>query len=72
MHKSFHYFVVTLTFLPFSCTLIYITVSKYACTYLKTYPFSLSSNSKSAEKQVHFVFLSNPVLPFFYLSLCRL
>ncbi len=72
MRKSFHYFVVTLPFLPFSCTLIYITVSKYACSHLRTYPFSLSYNSKSAEKQVHFVFLSNPVLPFFYLSLCRL
>lgn len=72
MRKSFHYFVVTLPFLPFSCTLICITVSKYACFHLKIYPFSLSYNSKSAKKQVHFVFLSNPVLPFFYLSLCRL
>ena len=72
MCKSFHYFVVTLPFLSFSYTLIYITVSKYACFHLKIYPFSLSYNSKSAKKQVHFVFLSNPVLPFFYLSLCRL
>ncbi len=72
MRKSFHYFVVTLPFLPFSCTLIYITVSEYACFHLKKYPFSLSSNSKSAEKYVLFIFLSNPVLPFFFLSLCRL
>lgn len=72
MCKSFHFFVVTLPFLSFSCTLISITVSEQACSHLKTYPFSLSYNSKSAKKQVHFVFLSNPVLPFFYLSLCRL
>ena len=72
MCKSFHFFVVTLPFLSFSCTLICITVSKYACFHLKIYPFSLSSNSKSAEKQILFVFLSNPVLPSVRLSLCRL
>lgn len=72
MCKSFHFFVVTLPFLSFSCTLISITVSEQACSHLKTYPFSLSSNSKSAEKQILFVFLSNPVLPSVRLSLCRL